>query len=144
MSLNRTLRRLFVEVRREARRNPEFAGRLDAALRAYAEASAADASPIPVLEPAPEAAPPPQRESSPVAPAAGPELNPVALLVRDGEDALTEALISLPDAALHRLLGEHNLDPAGAAEGLAGPGLVAHIVAQAQKRVERDRKLFDY
>jgi hypothetical protein len=142
MSLNRTLRRLFVEVRREARRNPEFAARLDAALRAHGAAgdvgSPALETPLPTLE-----------RSTAVAEGAGgsaamPELNPVALLVRDGEDALTEALIALPDAALQRLLSEHNLDPAGAAEGLAGPNLVAHIVAQAQKRVERDRKLFDY
>jgi hypothetical protein len=35
MSLNKTLDRLFDEIRREARRNPGFADRLDAVLRAH-------------------------------------------------------------------------------------------------------------
>jgi hypothetical protein len=35
MSLNKTLGRLFDEIRREARRNPGFADRLDAVLRAH-------------------------------------------------------------------------------------------------------------
>jgi hypothetical protein len=35
MSLNKTLDRLFDEIRREAKRNPEFADRLDAVLRLH-------------------------------------------------------------------------------------------------------------
>jgi hypothetical protein len=132
MSLNRTLGRLFDEIRREAKRNPAFADRLDAVLRAHA--SARDV-PEAVLE---EAA----RAEAPPPPAI--DLNPVALFTRDGAEALAAALDALPDAALAHLVGEHNLDPAGTAEGLARPDLVAHIVAQARKRVERDSKLFDY
>lgn len=147
MSLNKTLTRLFNEVRREAKRNPAFADRLDAVLRLHG--SARDVSDDVLDEVAQEAEPGPAAASRQTAArveagGAALELNPVALLVRDGEDALTEALIALPDASLARLVHEHNLDPAGAAEGLAGPHLVAHIVAQAQKRIDRDRKLFDY
>ena len=32
----------------------------------------------------------------------------------------------------------------GTTAGLAKPALVDHIIVQAQKRVERDRKMFDY
>ena len=35
MSLNRTLDRLFDEIRREAKRNPDFADRLDAVLQRH-------------------------------------------------------------------------------------------------------------
>ena len=35
MSLNKTLDRLFDEIRREAKRNPDFANRLDAVLRLH-------------------------------------------------------------------------------------------------------------
>src|SRR6185369_15572950 len=35
MSLNKTLDRLFDEIRREAKRNPDFADRLDAVLRLH-------------------------------------------------------------------------------------------------------------
>jgi len=35
MSLNKTLDRLFDEIRREAKRNPDFADRLDAVLRIH-------------------------------------------------------------------------------------------------------------
>ena len=35
MSLNKTLDRLFDEIRREAKRNPDFADRLDAVLRVH-------------------------------------------------------------------------------------------------------------
>lgn len=141
MSLSRTITRLAAEVRREARRNPEFADRLDAVLRAHvrrggetpaeavAEALAAEAAPAPAPEPAP---------------APAPDLNPVALFTRSGADALKAALDALPEPALAHLLGEHHLDPAGATSGQPKEAVVAHIVAQAQRRVERDRKLFDY
>ncbi len=35
MSLNKTLDRLFDEIRREAKRNPDFANRMDAVLRLH-------------------------------------------------------------------------------------------------------------
>ena len=40
MSLNKTLDRLFDEIRREAKRNPDFADRLDAVLRVHDSAAA--------------------------------------------------------------------------------------------------------
>ncbi len=156
MSLNKTLNRLFDEVRREAKRNPAFADRLEAAIRAHVSAREIDESnldvetgppapsPASVSRPAPT---PSERSADAGEGAGGPphaDLNPVAYFTRDGADALQAALSDLPESALAHLVSEHNLDPAGAAAGLPKPDLVAHIVAQAQKRVERDRKLFDY
>lgn len=140
MSLNKSLNRLFDEIRREAKRNPDFADRLDAIFRVHesardvaddvVDAARADAVEAPVAAPEPAA----PRE----------ELNPVAFFTREGADALKVALTKFTKPALEDLLAEHNLDPAGAAAGLPKPALVDHIIAQAQKRVERDRKLFDY
>lgn len=152
MSLNKSLNRLFDEIRREAKRNPAFADRLDAIFRVHesnrevaeevVEAARADVEPG-------AAAPSPPTVSKPSKDHAGegagaPDLNPVAFFTREGADALKVALTKFTKPALEHLLSEHNLDPAGAAAGLPKPALVEHIVAQAQKRVERDRKLFDY
>ncbi len=153
MSLNKSLNRLFDEIRREARRNDAFADRLDAIFLAHASARDVDAALVEAERQAPELqerASPPARTLADLggvtekAPAGAPDLNPVACYVRDGADALKVALSALPKDALTQLLGEHNLDPAGATAGLAKPALVEHIVAQAARRVERDRKLFDY
>ena len=153
MSLNKTLNRLFDEIRREAKRNEAFADRLDAVLRAHDSARDVSADLIEQERRAPEMqerAPQSARSLADLGadarPAAGAssEINPVAFYTRDGAEALKAALAALPKDALTQLLGDHNLDPAGAAAGLAKPALVEHIVAQAQKRVERDRKLFDY
>src|SRR5690606_14983142 len=92
MSLNKTLDRLFDEIRREAKRNPEFADRLDGVLRGHASRrdvaddviAEVNAEP----EPAPtsakqskKAAPPPEPE--PIAAAeAAPTFNPVGLYQR--------------------------------------------------------------
>lgn len=144
MSLNKTLNRLFDEVRREARRNPAFADRLDAVIRAHVSAREIDETNLDI-ETGPPA--PSERSADAGEGAAAPahaDLNPIAYFTRDGADALTAVLSDLPESALAHLVSEHNLDPAGAAAGLPKPDLVAHIVAQAQKRVERDRKLFDY
>ncbi len=138
MSLNRTLQRLFDEVRREAKTNPAFADRLDAALRAHAsrrdvsEETQAAVESSPPLGDADQAPPP--------------EINPVGLFQRDGADGLKAALNDhgLGVEALRALIEEHNLDPGGEAEELDRAGLVAHIVANAERRVERDRKMFDY
>jgi hypothetical protein len=146
MSLNRTLDRLFDEIRREAKRNPEFAQRLDAVLRlhdsrreiedevleAIAREGDAAATPEPVVA-APEAAA-----------IAAPPFNPVGLLKREGEEALGVALLGFDEAALRALIDEHNLDPVGAAEGLSMEALRVHIVARAKRRAERDEKMFDY
>lgn len=134
MSLNKTLNRLFDEVRREAKRNPAFADRLDAAIRAHASAREIDERNL-------------DSDDSPIEPAPAPlatDLNPLALFTREGPDALRMTLAALPDETLFGLIGEHNLDPAGTAADLAGHDLVEHIVSQAEKRVERDRKMFDY
>ncbi len=155
MSLNKTLNRLFDEIRREAKRNDAFADRLDAIFLAHASARDVDAALVEAERQAPELqerAPQPARsladlgagaEARPAASAVS-DINPVAFYTRDGADALKAALAALPKHALTQLLGEHNLDPAGAASGFAKPALVDHIVTQAARRVERDRKLFDY
>ena len=144
MSLNKSLNRLFDEIRREARRNEAFADRLDAVLRAHdSERDVPDAVLEDVLRGETERGPPVRGGREARAPDHT-ALNPVALYSRDGAEALKAALIELPEGALAHLVGEHNLDPAGAAADLAKPDLVDHIVAQAARRVERDRKLFDY
>lgn len=134
MSLNRTLTRLFSEIRREARANPEFARRLETIIAAHvsnrgAETEAATAPP-----------PGPPEELAEM-----PDLNPVGLFQREGAEGLSAALDGAwNEGALRALISEHNLDPGGEAGALDRAGLVAHIVAQAKRRVERDRKLFDY
>lgn len=126
MSVLRTLDRLHRAVRLEAKRNPAFAARLEHALRAFSQPEAPD-------DPGPDD----------VAIAA-PVLNPTALLGKDGEDALRAALQACDDGAIRALLAEHNLDPAGLAAALDGADLREHVVVQAKKRIERDKKLFDY
>jgi hypothetical protein len=137
MSLNRTLDRLFDEIRREAKRNPDFADRLDAVLRAHE--SRRDVPPE-LIEAAAEAAPA-LVASTPVMASL---LNPVGLYKREGEEGLVQALGRLDEPALVALVVEHNLDPSGAAPKLDRDGLAAHILAQAKRRAERDDKMFDY
>ena len=170
MSLNKTLDRLFDEIRREAKRNPEFADRLDAVLRLHdsrrdvadevvEDVAKRDAKPSSSSSggggktqragggASENRAAPPQS----VAPTASPQareqtaaLNPAGLFKREGEDALTAALARLDEAALRALIAEHNLDPAGATGAMDEPELAAHIIAQAKRRAERDEKMFDY
>ncbi|MCR6644158.1 MAG: hypothetical protein NVV62_06370 [Terricaulis sp.] len=150
MSLNKTLDRLFDEIRREAKRNPAFADRLDAVLRGHESrrdvpdevmAELAAEEPPALTEPK---APSKPKAKAPPAPQETPPINPAGLFKREGEDALTEALASLNLAALQALVGEHNLDPSGVTGAMDGAELIAHIVAQAKKRAERDEKMFDY
>ncbi|MBS0384829.1 MAG: hypothetical protein JSS00_05720 [Proteobacteria bacterium] len=168
MSLNKTLDRLFDEIRREAKRNPEFADRLDAVLRLHDSRRDVDGGVIEEVTreaeaaPAPAAAPAPKKKSgtpassrqSP-APAgkmpavqaqqpAPPLLNPVGIFKRAGEDGLSKALATQELPALRALVVEHNLDPSGETEALDRDALAAHVVAQAKRRAERDEKMFDY
>ena len=158
MSLNKTLDRLFDEIRREAKRNPEFADRLDAVLRLHdsrrdvgdevIEEAARDAqAEAPAEAPAP--AKPTPRKSKPapgaaVAQRAPPLLNPVGIYKRSGEAALSTALSNQELSALRALVAEHNLDPSGETEALDRDALAAHVVVQAKRRAERDEKMFDY
>lgn len=147
MSLNKTLDRLFDEVRREAKRNPAFADRLDAVLRLHD--SRRDVADEVVEDVASDGAanPPPLAGEVSAEPTEGrvaPDINPAGLYKKKGEDALTEALVALDLASLQALVAEHNLDPSGVAHDLDAAELVTHIVAQAKKRAERDDKMFDY
>lgn len=138
MSLTRTLDRLFTEIRRESKRNPAFADRLDAVFRAHASERAL--GPVDLDAPLDEA---PTDTAAGLA--AAPALNPVAVFLKEGEAGLRRALeAGLELAALRHLVAEHNLDPSGMLGSADAPELVTHIVAQARKRVERDKKLFDY
>lgn len=152
MSLNKTLDRLFDEIRREAKRNPAFADRLDAVLRGHAsrrevdeEALAEDAA-----EPAPQSPPSRSRgRAKPAAPSealapAAPAINPVGVYKREGLEALEAALEVQDLAGLRALVEEHNLDPSGETGGLDREALAAHVAAQAKRRAERDEKMFDY
>lgn len=147
MSLNKTLDRLFAEIRREAKRNADFANRLDAALRLHG--SRRDV-PDEVVE---EVAASLKRRSpqtgvvSGAAPAAAQAeafLNPVAVLKHEGEEALASALAGKAIAALRALVAEHNLDPGGVTAELDSASLAAHVIAQAKRRAERDEKMFEY
>jgi hypothetical protein len=163
MSLNKTLDRLFDEIRREAKRNPEFADRLDAVLRLHDSRrdvaddvieGVASEAPAPAAAPTPPAssrqkkraaasAPAPAEEKSAGKASAAP-LNPVGLFKREGEDALTIALAALDEAGLRAMIAEHNLDPSGETESQGEAELATHIIAQAKRRAERDDKMFDY
>jgi len=166
MSLNKTLDRLFDEIRREAKRNPEFADRLDAVLRLHdSRRDVADEVVEDVVQSSPASggggehqraggrksashrAPPPQSATPTAPPQAGEQttaLNPAGLYKREGEDALTAALAALDEAALRALIIEHNLDPSGATGEMDDAELATHIIAQAKRRAERDEKMFDY
>ena len=156
MSLNKTLDRLFDEIRREAKRNPEFADRLDAVLRLHdsrrdvgddvIEEAAREAR---IDAPAPAPMKPASRKSkaapsATVAQDAPPLLNPVGIYKRSGEEALSTALSTQELPALRALVAEHNLDPSGETEALDRDALAAHVVVQAKRRAERDEKMFDY
>jgi hypothetical protein len=152
MSLNKTLDRLFDEIRREAKRDPNFADRLDAVLRLHdsrrdvgeeviedvKREAAADAV-VPNVAPAKPASKK-ARSSQPPPPL----LNPVGIYKRSGEDALSTALATQELPALRALVAEHNLDPSGETEALDRDALAAHVVTQAKRRAERDEKMFDY
>jgi hypothetical protein len=153
MSLNKTLDRLFDEIRREAKRNPEFADRLDAVLRLHEsrrEVSEETVQQVAAEAPAPskpkKSAPSatPIRVPSPPIVATVPPLNPAGVYKRDGEDALVSALGGLDLGSLRALVAEHNLDPGGLTGALTRDELATHVVAQAKKRAERDEKMFDY
>jgi hypothetical protein len=136
MSLNKTLDRLFDEIRREAKRNPDFADRLDAVLRLH---DSRREVPDEVVE---DVA---RDRTAGVSPAVrATQLNPVGLYKRAGEAALAAALADQDAPALRALVAEHNLDPSGETGALDRDGLAAHVVAQAKRRAERDEKMFDY
>ena len=169
MSLNKTLDRLFDEIRREVKRNPDFANRLDAVLRLHAsrrdvadavlqgvsasvrladggDAEGAAGPNAVAVDAAPP--PPPARASTPaggksVAPKAH-AYNPVAIFRRDGAEALFAILVTQDLGALRAVVAEHNLDPGEITSALTRDELAAHVVAQAQRRAERDEKMFDY
>jgi hypothetical protein len=155
MSLNRALGELFRAVREEAARNPDFAERLGQAIAIYKPPRRRKPAPAPALPAAPAApfdlsaslarADAPEQDVE-VAAEPAPALNPIAFLDREGAEALRgelgEAAYSL--AALHALIAEHNLDPAGQAAGADRDALIDQIVSQAQKRVTRDKALFNY
>jgi hypothetical protein len=158
MSLNKTLDRLFDEIRREAKRNPEFADRLDAVMRVHdsrrdvgeevieevareTEAPAEQAPTAAAAAPAPK--PPPRKAKAP-GQSPPPLQNPVGIYKRAGEEALSKALSTQELPALRALVSEHNLDPSGETDALDREALAAHVVAQAKRRAERDEKMFDY
>ena len=158
MSLNKTLDRLFDEIRREAKRNPDFADRLDAVLRVHdsrrdvpdevveeiasaPSVNAGEAS----AKPAKRRAAAPQPALVADAPAEKKDsINPAGLYKKEGESALSGALAGQDLISLRALVAEHNLDPSGVTPSLTRDELAAHIVAQAKKRAERDEKMFDY
>ncbi len=157
MSLNKTLDRLFDEIRREAKRNPDFADRLDAVLRVHESRRDVDEATIEAArEDTPvEADPKPTKPSrkrnaddtsAPISFNGGSAaaLNPAGLYKRDGEAALEAALRVQDLSGLRALVAEHNLDPAGETPALTRDELAAHIVAQAKRRAERDEKMFEY
>jgi len=156
MSLNKTLDRLFDEVRREAKRNAEFADRLDAVLRAHVSRRDvddldADAEPERAPDCLAEESAASQTDATAVqapAPVDGAAsalaLNPAGFYKREGEAALMEALAQLSADDLIALVAEHNLDPSGAAAGLDRAGVAAYILVQARRRAERDDRMFDY
>ena len=162
MSLNRTLDRLFDEIRREAKRNPEFANRMDAVMRGHTssrdvpdevieeiakESAEPVAAPVEAEKPATKttkATPKPTPAKTAAEEVSAPALNPIGIYQREGEEALKKALEPQGLPALLALVEEHNLDPTGDAAELDRDALVAHVIDQARRRAERDKKMFDY
>lgn len=151
MSLNRTLERVFRAIRCEVARNPAFAGELEAALREYRPRRGPPrpmtSPPKPIASsPMPVAAPIQAGTKPPALRPPKPLLNPIAFARREGVDGLRGELLSgaYDEAALRVLLEEHNLDPAGAAREEGFAELVERLTDQAQRRLERDQKLFAY
>jgi hypothetical protein len=144
MSLNKTLDRLFDEIRREAKRNPEFANRIDAVLRLHESRRDVPDEVLEGMAQEEAAVSSPARRGAKKRAVATPGLNPVGLYKREGEDALTAALAALDLAALRALVAEHNLDPGELTGAMGHAELAAHIVVQAKRRAERDDKMFDY
>ena len=157
MSLNKTLDRLFDEIRREAKRNPEFADRLDAVMQRHdsrrdvpdevLEGVGADEPATAAAAPAKsKKAKPSASTAEPITVPAGaaPDINPAGLFRKDGEAGLASALADQDLSALRALVAEHNLDPSGVTPSLTRDELAAHIVSQAKRRAERDEKMFDY
>ncbi len=146
MSLNKTLDRLFDEIRREAKRNAEFADRLDAVLRLHGSRREVDAAVLADIANAEEeaVAPPAPGPAKPKRAKEAPTLNPTGLYKREGARALTEALAEHDLGVLRALVAEHNLDPSGVTAALTRDELAAHILAQAKRRAERDEKMFEY
>lgn len=158
MSLNKTLDRLFDEIRREAKRNPDFANRLDAVMRVHESrrevpegviGEVAGEAEAPPHAPGVSAAAASKRQGktlgdAPATRAKPPALNPAGLFKREGETALVAALAGQDLGALRALVAEHDLDPGGITGALTRDELAAHVVAQAKRRAERDEKMFDY
>ena len=172
MSLNKTLDRLFDEIRREAKRNPDFADRLDAVLQRHdsrrdvsdevldgvahdeplksslASGGGGERQRAGGGKSASRRAAPPQSATPTAPPQAGeqnaPQINPAALYRKDGEEGLGAALADQDLSALRALVAERNLDPSGVTPSLTRDELAAHIVSQAKRRAERDEKMFDY
>jgi hypothetical protein len=171
MSLNKTLDRLFDEIRREAKRNPDFADRLDAVLRIHgSRRDVADEVLEEVVQGEPTQSSPasgggpsaargggksaarrvaPPQPATPTAPPQAeeqkaPALNPAGLFKKEGEDGLAKALAAQDLSALRALVAEHNLDPSGVTPSLTRDELATHIIDQAKRRAERDEKMFDY
>jgi hypothetical protein len=166
MSLNKTLDRLFDEIRREAKRNPDFADRLDAVLQRHdSRRDVSDEVLEDVVQSSPASgagpsaargggksasrrAAPPQSAAPPVPLQAGeqkaPDINPAGIYRKGGADGLISALADHDLSALRALVVEHNLDPSGVTPSLTRDELASHIVDQAKRRAERDEKMFDY
>jgi hypothetical protein len=143
MSVSRTLDRFLAEVRREAKRNPAFAERLDAVFRVHASGRAVDEGLLAEVEA--ESTQPAEPSVFDAAPEVAPSgLNPHAVFAKDGEGGLRAAVAGLSAAALEALIAEHNLDAAGKAKAGDVMSLTDQIVAAAKRRSERDKKLFDY
>jgi hypothetical protein len=136
MRADQRLEQALAVIRAEAKRNPRFAAALQRALGARA-ARPLRRPPEEVLE---AVSPPPPAP----APAPAPEFNPIALLRRSGAAGLRAALAALEEPALRALIAEHHLDPAGASGEEAAEALAERIVRAAEKRLERDQKLFAY
>jgi hypothetical protein len=145
MSLARALAELFKAIRDEAGTNPDFALKLEQALAVYKPSKRAKQAARERIAPRPAPAPI-QPDPPPAAPPPSFDVNPVALLTQQGEDALRAELSGETYSAetLAAWAAEHNLDPAGEAANADKSGWIEQIVAQAKRRVARDSKLFDY
>ncbi|MDZ4760194.1 MAG: hypothetical protein SGJ21_03885 [Alphaproteobacteria bacterium] len=122
--IEKALSSLFRVIQEEAASNPAFGRRLEDALGSFAEEYGET-----------------RRTERRVA-----GFHPFVEFKTDAPEEFRGRLMKFEPAELRMVMTKHNLDPTGSlrARRTSKKALVDHILAAAQKRAERDAKMFEY
>ncbi len=121
--IEKALGGVFKVVTEEAAANPAFAQRIEGALGKFAESYVEK-----------------RRVESEIA-----DFHPFIEFKKDTPEAFRKRLAGFGVAELRLVVAKHNLDPSSALKARAAKKvLVEHIAKAAEKRAERDAKLFEY